>query len=446
MMPKFLPWKILHLDLSSPLVALPADDHLQGYYLVFWQNTIPLGKCQVPADELPLSAAHVMQRAVWAITPLANHYLASNAGATSPSSLAIEKPLASLVRKFEDSDHAPQIQDAVAQTSVVICTRDRPTQLLECLKSLQTLSPTPKEILVIDNAPTSTATQNMVQQFPNVHYVLEPKPGLSVARNTGIQNSTGQFIAFTDDDVNVHPQWLTRMHRAFADPETLAVTGLIIPAALETEAQAIFELGQGCLSGEYRPQFFGSAFFATHRRHGVPVWKIGAGANMVFRRTAFERLGLFDTRLGAGASGCSEDSEFWYRILAAGGNCRYEPTAVVYHHHRQDLDRLHHQMHQYMRGHITALIVQFFKCYHWGNLYRLLFDLPKHYVGLGLGSVLKGESPKYRTYWAEVSGCFAGINYYLHHKNSKAFDFNLVKQSFRPDDNIVRRQQSTENI
>ncbi|WOD39249.1 glycosyltransferase family 2 protein [Nodosilinea sp. E11] len=444
-MPNFLPWKILHLDLSNPLVALPADNHLQGYYIVFWQNTIPLGKCQVPADELPLSAAQVMQRAIGAITPMVNHYLAENIEVSS-SPLIIEKALASLVQKIEGSDRTPQIQDAVAQTSVVICTRDRPTQLLECLKSLQNLSPAPKEILVIDNAPTSTATQTLVQQFPDVHYVLEPQPGLSVARNTGIQNSTGQFIAFTDDDVNVHPQWLIRLHRAFVDPETLAVTGLIIPAALETEAQVIFELGQGCLSGEYQPQVFGSAFFTTYRRHGMPVWKIGAGANMIFRRKAFEHLGLFDTRLGAGASGCSEDSEFWYRVVAAGGNCRYEPTAVVYHHHRQDLARLHHQMHQYMRGHITALIVQFFKYYHWGNLYRLLFDLPKHYLGLGLGIVLKGKSPKHRTYWAEVSGCLSGINYYLRHKNLEAFDFNLVNQSFRPNDNIASHKQSTEII
>src|SRR5438034_287760 len=81
------------------------------------------------------------------------------------------------------------------------------------------------------------------------------------------------------------------------------------------------------------------------RDRGVPVWRIGCGANMAFRRAAFAKVGLFDTRLGAGASGCSEDSELWYRLLATGGVCHYEPSAVVYHYHRSDWSSLRRQAH-----------------------------------------------------------------------------------------------------
>src|SRR4029453_17415253 len=103
----------------------------------------------------------------------------------------------------------------------------------------------------------------------------------------------------------------------------MALTGLILPSALDTPAQQAF---QGDVVGwgwGYRSIDFDSAFFEATKHLGVPVWRVGAGANMAFRREAFDRVGLFDERLGAGASGCSEDSEVWYRLLAEGHRCRY---------------------------------------------------------------------------------------------------------------------------
>lgn len=402
---EFKPWKIVHVDLSQALETLTPDKDFEGYYLVFWWKQIPLGKCQVLATELPLSAQQLACRVMSGIQKMVDSSLDSEA----------EQPLRTWAKKLQSKKRSPKIKSAVAKTSVIVCTRDRPTQLAKCLEALQNLDPAPQEIIIVDNAPNDEATKELVQQFPQMKYVLEPQPGLSAARNTGIKHSFGEFIAFTDDDVRVHPQWLSGLQIAFSHPQTLAVTGQIIPASLATEAQVVFELGQGCLGGEYESVVFDQKFFAANLAHGVPVWKVGAGANMAFRRSAFDQLGLFDSRLGAGASGCSEDSEFWYRILAGGGECRYEPTAVVYHEHRQDLDRLNRQMYEYMRGHITALIVQFAKHGHWGNLYRVLFDLPKHYAGLGLGAILKGRSAKNSTYWSEVSGSLSGISYYFNH-------------------------------
>src|SRR6185503_16024061 len=55
------------------------------------------------------------------------------------------------------------------------------------------------------------------------------------------------------------------------------------------------------------------------------------GTNMSFKREVFERVGLFDLRLGPGASGFSEDTEFSLRIRRAGFRIGYTPHAVVYH-------------------------------------------------------------------------------------------------------------------
>ena len=80
-------------------------------------------------------------------------------------------------------------------------------------------------------------------------------------------------------------------------------------------------------------------------------------------------VGGFDERLGAGAAGCSEDSELWYRLLAAGHTVPYEPAAVVFHHHRSDVEAVRRQAAAYLEGHVAALFIQFARRYrHLGNL------------------------------------------------------------------------------
>ena len=100
----------------------------------------------------------------------------------------------------------------------------------------------------------------------------------------------------------------------------------------------------GGFSAGFVPLVFGQDFFTKTRPFGVPVWRIGAGASMAFRRAVFTAIGTFDERLGAGASGCSEDSELWYRLLAGGWECRYEPSAVVFHCHRSSWKALERQI------------------------------------------------------------------------------------------------------
>ena len=148
-------------------------------------------------------------------------------------------------------------------------------------------------------------------------------------------------------------------------------------------------------------------------RRGVPAWEIGAGASMAVRRSALIDVGGFDERLDAGAAGCSGDSEMWYRILAAGRVCRYEPAAVSYHWHRQEMPELERQIFHYMRGHATALLIQFEHHHHWGNLRRLLCSLPAYYAGKSVRHVLGSDRRRTQTLAHEIRGWLAGIRYYL---------------------------------
>jgi SAM-dependent methyltransferase len=161
--------------------------------------------------------------------------------------------------------------------------------------------------------------------------------------------------------------------------------------------------GQG-----YRVRDHDLAFFEGMRRNGVPVWRIGAGADMAVRRRVLELVGPFDVRLGAGAAGCSEDSELWYRVLAAGFTCRYEPAAEVAHQHREDVAAVRTQARAYMRGHVTALAVQFAQHRQIGDLRRTATALPWIYARRLLRAATSREpfDPLLR---AEVSGYVAGV-------------------------------------
>src|SRR6185437_16952891 len=112
------------------------------------------------------------------------------------------------------------------------------------------------------------------------------------------------IVAFTDDDVDLHPDWVWRFAESFADYKVQAVTGIVFAKALDTKSQYYFEKYWSFNRG-YRPVCYDKAYFDSNASKGVPVWEIGAGASMAFRRSIFETLGGFDVRLDMGAAGCN---------------------------------------------------------------------------------------------------------------------------------------------
>jgi GT2 family glycosyltransferase len=433
----FLPWKIVDLSVRECLPDLNAEPGCGGLFLVFWCDRIPVGRLSIPARLLPLTASQLTAIVPSVIAPAVGNRILSTAfprfaaATADPAAAApelallveLERPLArcseSIRRRTGEGDEtiAPLV-------SLVICTRNRPESLAICLTSLRHLSPQPGEIVVVDNDPSSGVTRAVTAGFSAARYVAEPQPGLSAARNTGIRSCRGTVIAFTDDDVTVHPDWIGVLEHVFDDPGVMAATGLVLPAELATPAQLAFEREA---LWDLRATDFDQAFFSRTRRHGVPAWQLGAGANMAFRREAFERVGVFDERLGAGASGCSEDSELWYRLLTEGYRCRFEPAAVVFHTHRRDAHGLTEQTYSYMRGHVAALLFQFDRYGHWGNLYRAFVALPADFLKLALRafqrSLLTGgidQSSPALPLGAQIGGAVAGYGYYLRHRWRRA--------------------------
>ena len=419
----FSPWRVVHVDLAGDVGPIEARPGVGGAVVVFWWRDLPLGSVERASTELPLPASAVRALGADVAAPaLGDRLFPHGFRPPPPERDPVPDPppplgaLLDVESPFERAHARAEPAAAGASTSVVVCTRERPAALARCLASLARLDPAPDEVVVVDNAPAGGGTRGVVDASPvAARYVAEPRPGLSAARNAGLRASTGDLVAFTDDDVEVHPRWVGRLWGAFDAPDVWAVTGLVLPAELETEAQVQFERTQGGRGWGYRAQTFDRGFFDRMRPHAVPVWQLGAGANMAFRREAFKVLGGFDERLGAGASGCSEDSEVWYRILEAGSRCRYEPAAVVFHTHRQSDEALRSQMHAYLQGHVAALLVQHEQHGDRGSLRRAVATLPRYYGGWAVRRAL-GRPGGPVHLGAQVRGWAAGFGYYARHR------------------------------
>ena len=226
--------------------------------------------------------------------------------------------------------------------TVAVCTRNRTDDLAQCLAALRHVDYPNLDIVVVDNAPATEATAALVRdRFPAVRYVREPRPGLDWARNRAIFECRGDILAFTDDDAIVDRGWVTALADVFAaSPEVMAVTGLVVPYELETDAQQIFEdyggFGRGCTRRWYRAPRNGPAAL-VHGGSG----KFGTGANMAFRRQVFAAIGGFDPALDVGtpANG-GGDLDMFFRVLKGGHTLVYEPAAIVRHRHRRQLSDL----------------------------------------------------------------------------------------------------------
>ena len=413
-------WEIIQVSLEKPLCPVSTPENGAGAYLVFWWKGIPLGDAKIFREEFPINEADLYRRASKAIAPaVANYLLESGFKAELPTlPFALQHPschrpptiesLAALCQPLQNLTIKSSRADP--SVSVLVCTRGRPERLGRCLAALQRLDPGPAEIIVVDNAPEERSTFEVVKAFEGVTYCPEPIVGLSRARNRGILRSSGEIVAFTDDDAVVHPGWLLGIRQALSQEGVFGMSGLVLAEELETESQIRFEFEFSGFNGGYRPIIFDSFFFERTLSEGAPVWRIGAGANMAFRREVFSRIGHFDERLGAGAAGCSEDSEFWYRMLAAGMAIRYEPRAVIWHTHRIDREAFRNQMHQYMRGHVAALLVQFEKHRHVGNIRRLFMALPYYYWQRLKRMSLKGD---WTLLCGELRGYASGFGAYV---------------------------------
>jgi GT2 family glycosyltransferase len=244
---------------------------------------------------------------------------------------------------------------AIPSVTVVVCTRDRAALLRGSLSAIRKLDYPNFDVLVVDNAPRTAETRNMVRdEFddPRITLITEPKPGLSQARNAGLRHAQGDIVAFTDDDVVVDEAWLREIAAGFERmPGTACVTGLVPAGELRSPAQGYFDdrvNWSKCTESK--------VYSFADPPQGLPKFPFcpgafGTGANFALDRNTALSLGGFDNALGVGTrTGGGEDIDMFTRVILEGYSLVVQPSAIVWHRHRDGLDDLSAQARGYGSG------------------------------------------------------------------------------------------------
>ena len=366
---------VIHIDLSAPFPDRMDPGPFQRSMVVFWWTDIPVG--------------HVF---------VESHRCSPERIAALAES-AVEDDLITLA---EQRVTLPQRSDPV---SVVVCTRDRPQELAGCLDSLLAQRRPPEEIVVVDDGSLGPATRRIASERPRTVYRRQEGSGLAVARNTGIRAATHELIAFTDDDVRHHPLWLDRLMQPLEQGRTMATAGLVLPFEIESEAQYVCERAWSFGRG-YRARAFDQGFLRRAPAETAAVWEIGSAASMAFRRRAFEEAGMFEEGGGPGETG------LWYRLLAKGWECRYEPASVAYHKHRRELVQLAEQVKTRLSDHVVALLTQRERYGDRGSLRRVGRELPLAFFKLGWSRITQGRRPISAMLRPALAGYCSGLARY----------------------------------
>ncbi|NHC25446.1 glycosyltransferase family 2 protein [Nocardioides sp. IC4_145] len=309
----FLPVRLLQLELTDPSPPPPAPGYRRARVLVRHAGR-PVGSVDVPLEDGRIASSD-----------LAEIRTAMTTATASPKT-----------SRVPGGPAGPPSRTGPAVT-VVVATRDRPHELRRCLRSVLATEHPGLRVIVVDNAPSTDATRDLVRrEFPAVTYLRLDVPGLARAHNHALDHVATPVVAFTDDDVVVDAGWVRALADHFAVEEVGCVTGLIWPAELLTPGQALIEA-----HGSFSKGFSTRTFDLDDSRPDDPLFPyaagaLGSGANMAFRTDVLRRIGGFDPALGAGTRGRGgDDLAAFVDVVRAGHTLVYEPSAIVHHHHRR---------------------------------------------------------------------------------------------------------------
>lgn len=215
---------------------------------------------------------------------------------------------------------------SVKDVSAVVCTHrlERWGLLLECLASLERQTLQPLEVIVVVDGRPEISKRLAERGGPEITLSTPQPSGLSVARNLGLSQARGTFVAFLDDDTVAEESWLKTLRAVLDDEAVAGVGSASLPAWAGSRPQWMPEELLWTLGCSYR---------------GMPVTQSDVrnvyGGCACFRRDVFTHFGGFNPSLGrtaVGLAGC-EETELCLRVSSQSRKFRFvhEPAAITYH-------------------------------------------------------------------------------------------------------------------
>ena len=217
--------------------------------------------------------------------------------------------------------------------SLIIATYNRAQSLLRTLRSVVSQSAAPElwECIVVNNNSTDNTAEVFAcfaaeNQGFDLRMVTETKQGLSNARNAGITASKGEYVAIVDDDETLESSYIESYIEFFDSfPTAMAAGGAV---------RAEYESHRPRWMSHYTERMIANPIDLDVVVTLFPSSRVPAGGNMAFRREIFDRVGLFNPRLGRNGQSLigGEENDLFARLRAAGELLYFVPNAAIYHH------------------------------------------------------------------------------------------------------------------
>jgi GT2 family glycosyltransferase len=224
-----------------------------------------------------------------------------------------------LSRRFKSITTAAHAAPAtiLPKFSVIVCTHNGERTLGACLDSLSKLRYPDYEVILVDDGSTDM-TSDIAKAANSVRYLKQSHSGLSVARNLGAAEATGDVFAYTDDDCVADEDWLHYLAVALEDGEFGCVGGPNIPPPPEVLPEACVAAAPGAPA---------HVLIDDRRAEHLP------GCNLAVRREAFEEVGGFSPIYHA----AGDDVDFCWRLIDADIAIGFAPGAMVWHYRRSSV-------------------------------------------------------------------------------------------------------------
>ena len=181
--------------------------------------------------------------------------------------------------------------------SVIIPNYNYSQYLREAIDSVLAQTYAEIEIIVVDDGSTDNSREVLESYGDRITAIFQENAGVSAARNNGVSESHGEYIAFLDADDAWFP---TKIERELAIFENDARLGLVHVGVVEID-------GDGNLLSEHKDGMDGQVADALLHFEGPVI--LGGGSGMMVPRRVFDEIGGFDTRLSTSA-----DWDLFYQI------------------------------------------------------------------------------------------------------------------------------------
>ncbi len=225
----------------------------------------------------------------------------------------------------------------MSKFSIIIPTYNRPERLRTCLDSLIRLNYLRDhfEVIVVDDGSDDPLDILVNSYYDEINLILiqQSNAGPAQARNTGANVAKGQYLAFTDDDCTLHPNWLSTLENAFFHQPKALIGGKTINSLSDNLYSTASQLLIDYLYEYYNINSTQPRFFASN--------------NFAVARELFHQVGQFDVNFPLAAG---EDREFCDRWLFSGYSLYYVPQAIIYHSHDLNLPKFWRQHFNYGCG------------------------------------------------------------------------------------------------